>query len=109
MKIVKRGESLIFFCPGCQEEHGINLSWNFNSNFKNPTIIPSILLRTGHYAKNYKPGNGCWCTYNAEHSDNPASFKCTICHSYISNGQIQFLPDCTHSLAGQTVELPEVK
>ncbi len=29
------------------------------------------------------------------------------CHSFIEKGKIRFLPDCTHSLAGQTVDLPE--
>ena len=30
------------------------------------------------------------------------------CHSFIKDGQIQFLGDCTHSLAGQTVALPNL-
>jgi hypothetical protein len=29
------------------------------------------------------------------------------CHSFVTNGKIQFLADCTHKLAGQTVELPD--
>ena len=31
----------------------------------------------------------------------------TVCHSFVTDGRIQFLGDCTHSLAGQTVDLPE--
>jgi hypothetical protein len=31
------------------------------------------------------------------------------CHSFIRNGQIQFLSDCHHELAGKTVDLPEVE
>jgi len=27
------------------------------------------------------------------------------CHSFITDGQIKFLGDCTHELAGQTVAL----
>ncbi|TGV39244.1 ammonia monooxygenase, partial [bacterium M00.F.Ca.ET.168.01.1.1] len=27
------------------------------------------------------------------------------CHSFVTDGQIQFLSDCTHALAGQTVAL----
>ena len=30
-----------------------------------------------------------------------------VCHSFVVNGQIQFLPDCTHALAGQTVPIPD--
>lgn len=31
-----------------------------------------------------------------------------VCHSYVTNGRIQYLGDCTHELAGQTVDLPEL-
>lgn len=31
-----------------------------------------------------------------------------VCHSFVRDGQIEFLGDCTHSLAGQTVPLPSV-
>lgn len=30
-----------------------------------------------------------------------------ICHSFITDGEIQFLNDCTHKLAGHTVDLLE--
>jgi hypothetical protein len=29
------------------------------------------------------------------------------CHSFIRDGQIQFLDDCWHELKGQTVEIPD--
>jgi hypothetical protein len=32
-----------------------------------------------------------------------------LCHSFVRDGRIEFLSDCTHSLAGQTVELPEIE
>jgi hypothetical protein len=31
-----------------------------------------------------------------------------ICHSFVTDGKIQFLNDCTHSLKDQTVDLPDV-
>jgi hypothetical protein len=33
--------------------------------------------------------------------------KTMICHLFVTGGMIEYLPDCTHSLVGQTVELPE--
>jgi len=30
-----------------------------------------------------------------------------VCHSFVTDGRIQFLGDCTHTLAGQTVDLPD--
>ena len=29
------------------------------------------------------------------------------CHTFVTDGRIQFLGDCTHALAGQTVDLPD--
>lgn len=79
-----------FGCPGCGFEHIIRLhplpspSWDFNGSFDAPTLRPSIL--------SVFPADG----------DDPAE----VCHSFITDGQIQFLGDCTHELAGQTVPLP---
>ncbi|MNJ76318.1 hypothetical protein D3C77_735750 [compost metagenome] len=30
-----------------------------------------------------------------------------VCHSFVTDGRSQYLTDCTHALAGQTVDLPE--
>lgn len=30
-----------------------------------------------------------------------------VCHSFVTDGRIQFLADCTHDLAGLTVDLPD--
>ena len=30
-----------------------------------------------------------------------------VCHSFIKDGNIQYLNDCTHKLAGQTIEIPD--
>lgn len=29
------------------------------------------------------------------------------CHSFVTDGKIQFLGDCTHKLVGQVVDIPE--
>ena len=31
------------FCPGCNQTHSWNDSWNFNQDFFRPTISPSLL------------------------------------------------------------------
>lgn len=97
------GGHLSFFCPGCKEAHTVTIGrWTWNGDAEAPTLSPSVLVSTGHYAG---PGP-CWCTYNAEHHDEPVSFACALCHSFVRDGHIQFLGDCTHALAGQTVALP---
>jgi hypothetical protein len=31
-----------------------------------------------------------------------------VCHSFVTDGKIQYLSDCTHAMAGQTVDLLEI-
>ena len=79
-----------FHCPGCKTEHYISTSpefgavWQFNGDLDKPTVSPSLLWNAG--------------------GGNPTT---PICHSFIRDGKIQFLNDCTHDLKGQTVEIPE--
>jgi hypothetical protein len=103
-KIVLFQEYASFNCPGCNTSHTVSIKqWQWNGSASEPTFTPSILVKSGHYSR---PGD-CWCTFNAAHPDDPSKFTCFICHSYVTGGKIQFLPDCTHALKGQTVELPD--
>lgn len=61
-------------------------------------------MTSGHYVRS--PNAGCWCAWNKDHPDDPTKFKCGVCHSFVRAGRIEFLGDCTHALAGQTVPLP---
>ena len=80
--------SFKFICPGCNCEHVFNDTWKFNYDFENPTVKPSVLVRGFLGFKNEEPFYG-------------------TCHSYIKNGKIRFLEDCSHDLKNQTVELIE--
>ena len=95
---------LMFYCLGCEMHHGLIIrdvdesrltekdkkqyeknkkpKWSFNGNFELPTFTPSINVLD-------EDGN-------------------TICHSFIVDGKIQYLPDCKHSLAGKTINLPDL-
>ena len=77
----------IFWCPGCLCGHGWTASWTFNGDLVKPTISPSLLV-TGGGVGGAKPFEGTG-----------------RCHSFVRDGQIQFLDDCTHALRGQTVAL----
>lgn len=81
MKIRRAGNQLLFFCPGCQSPHGPDTSWSFNGDVDRPTLRPSVLV-----------------------TQPPTPMRC---HSFVTDGRIEFLSDCTHSLAGQTVDLPD--
>jgi hypothetical protein len=96
-----------FQCPGCKDSHHVAVpGWDFNGNMEKPTFSPSLLVRCGHYIPNHQ--GSCWCTFNAERPDDPAPFNCYQCHSYIRDGRIEFLGDCSHPLAGQTVDMPDI-
>lgn len=101
---------ITFWCPGCNKSHQIRVGegsgprWQWNNDVDKPTFTPSILVTNGHYSPRWD-GTSCWCTYNKEHPDD-ATFNCSCCHSFITDGNIQFLSDCSHALAGQTVPLP---
>jgi hypothetical protein len=103
--------TLTFQCPGCGYAHSVDLPrWTFNGDLAMPTLSPSLLIKSGHYASHFNAEEDtCWCKYNEEHPDKKAPFACGICHSFVNEGRIQFLNDCTHSLAGQTVDLPELE
>jgi hypothetical protein len=105
------GEKYVtFVCPGCKNHHtlpvGDGAKWQFNGNMESPTIRPSILARSGHYAYGVpEGGEGCYCNWAERHDGEEAPFQCFVCHSFVTDGHIQFLNDCTHELRGQTVQL----
>lgn len=104
------GGRVAFMCPGCRELHQLAVAgdkrpaWDFNYDYDRPTFSPSVLVKSGHYVSGQE-GKDCWCTYEQRLGE-PPPFKCSVCHSFVRDGQIQFLGDCTHELAGQTVDLP---
>lgn len=98
------GGGFSYMCA-CGDHHNVTKGWQFNGNMERPTFAPSVLVRTGHYVGG-KPAVGCWCDYEARLGE-PAPFNCYLCHSFVRDGMIQFLSDCTHPLAGQTVPMPD--
>lgn len=109
----------MIMCPACECGHLFNTLkddaapnrsvWTFNASVDKPTFRASMLVKSGHYASGQKKSDGeCWCTYEARYGK-PAPFSCSICHSFVTDGRIEFLKDCTHALAGQTVDLPDWK
>jgi len=80
------GKLYLFRCVGCQSTHPVevcedNKGWAWNGSFDKPTFTPSLLV---------------WGSRDE-----------VRCHSFITDGKIQYLMDCFHDLKGQTVEIPE--
>ena len=88
-------------CEGCKHGHVYDSRWTFNGDVDNPTFTPSYLSKYKH-PKGYD-------------NDNPAPKGWTgekveeVCHSFVTNGKIQYLSGCTHQYAGQTLDLPDFK
>lgn len=94
LRVVSDGNNTLgyaFWCPGCDSahevwiKHGNRDRWAFDGNVNAPTFSPSVLCRWAH---------------------GPAH-EPRVCHSFVRTGRIEYLSDCTHALAGQTVDLPE--
>ena len=78
-------------CPACTEVDDGSLhlfynkmndgspGWVFNGDHEKPTFRPSMLSQNSR----------------------------TRCHSLVTEGKIQYLVDCTHNMAGQTMDLPD--
>lgn len=95
----------MFWCPGCDGAHQVGVGegpgprWGYNGDPETPTFTPSILVR------------GIQPITDEERdkimSGERVEKRPLVCHSFVTDGRIQFLADCTHALAGQTVELPD--
>lgn len=102
---------LMFWCPGCECTHGVlvrtgegpcDVVWGWNGSVDAPTFAPSVLVRwfkTSELGERQIRERSLQLGQRADGSD-------VVCHSFVVAGQIQFLADCTHALAGQTVPLP---
>jgi len=84
-KVDKR---LVWYCPGCKSHHEVPVAgpkaWKWDGNVQNPTLHPSVLI---DYGPNPPP-------------DRPAR-----CHCFVREGRIEFLSDCSHVLAGYTMDM----
>jgi hypothetical protein len=109
-------QGLTFLCPGCGSHHSVRVGaadgrpvWGWNGSYETPTLTPSVLVREGHYARDGEQPGNCYCDFAERYPEQPPmKWKCGRCHSFVTDGRIQFLGDCTHALAGQTVDLPEL-
>lgn len=89
---------------GTRMENGAG--WGWNGSMDKPTFTPSILVRSKEMTAKGWRDHESWTNKEIECPDQFDSID-TVCHSFVTDGKIQFLGDCTHKLAGQTVELPD--
>jgi hypothetical protein len=89
------------WCPACNQLHEFAVDqpfrngarWTYNGNPIAPTFSPSmnIKINTPDMGVSYQP-----------------DIDSSVCHYFLQGGRIQYLGDCTHAMAGQTVDLPDI-
>ncbi len=95
----KIGQHCWVWCPGCQEMHAPIIP---NEDGTKPPTGPCWTWngrRDEHFG--VEPSYLCW------HGEKDG-VKTGVCHSFIRDGHWQFLGDCSHHLAGQTVRMVPV-
>jgi hypothetical protein len=96
-------EGLSYYCQGCENNHTIKTTgagaWGWNGDVDMPVFTPSVLV-----------------TYPAvpdaeeEFKERRAERRC---HTFVGcngakPGEVIFLSDCTHALAGQVHPMPDL-
>lgn len=84
--------SMFWFCPGCDTLHPIYVNtpdrkgpkWDWNGSLENPTFSPSFLTQWNQGDEKF------------------------VCHTFIREGKVEYLSDCTHELKGTTINLPDI-
>lgn len=109
--------NLMFECPGCGLGHivyvgtGPGPRWTWNDSLEKPTFNPSLKVQWNGMTE---AGKKRMETFLLERGRYPTVDEVPydlrhVCHSFIRDGQIEFLSDCTHPHAGKTLPLPEVE
>lgn len=106
-------QELMFWCPGCDGIHMIRHGecprpgWTWNGSVDRPTFSPSILVSGTKITEKGRAEIRAWSDAGYPKHEGAFDSVPNICHSFVTDGRIRFLSDCTHALAGQTVDLPE--
>jgi hypothetical protein len=86
------------WCPACASLHAFAVlsantrgaKWAWDGEAALPSFLPSMKITWGRQA------------------DPACNVAGGCCHYVLTKGRITFCPDCTHALAGQVVDLPDL-
>ena len=90
-------EGLTYWCQGCESAHGICTkgpsAWGWNGDVERPVFTPSVLTT--------------W------EGGPPERRVKEVCHTFVGcngaqPGEVIFLSDCTHALAGTVQPFPDL-
>lgn len=112
-------EGLTYFCQGCDSIHTIktkgNGAWGWNCDVGKPVFTPSVLLTSTRLTDKGNADLEAWREAGYPARDAPFESVPYVCHSFVGcngaqPGEVIFLGDCTHALAGRVLpfaDLPE--
>lgn len=102
-------EGVTYYCQGCNSAHSIKTkgggAWGWNGDVEKPVFTPSVLV-TGFE----KPTDDEIDRIMAGEKIERRPLRC---HTFVGcngaqPGEVIFLGDCTHALAGQTWPFPDL-
>lgn len=109
-------KGLSYWCQGCNELHGINYeggtagaNWTWNGDMDKPVFSPSVLYQRDMWTPPVNSENieqwraAPWEQHQVKH----------VCHTFVGcngaqPGEVIFLGDCTHALAGTVQPFPDL-
>ena len=98
-KVRVQGDSFWLWCPACDDAHRISNAWGWNGDTERPTFTPSIRV-----------GGVQWAESESFHkpSHKVGAGEQIVCHSFLTDGVWNYLGDCTHDKAGQSVPMVDL-
>lgn len=113
-KIVVVAGWATFYCPGCECDHSIPVEegtnakpWGYNGNVDAPTFTPSLLRKSTKLTELGERQYDSYLIDNKMPESGELDNVPVVCHTFVTDGKIQYLGDCTHALANQTIDLPD--
>ena len=106
------GGILLYHCQGCGHAHqvwvgeGSGPRWGWNGDIERPTFTPSVLVTGRDFTDKGEAAFKAWHDAGCPKPAPEFESADVRCHTFITDGRVQFLSDCTHALAGQTLDLP---
>ena len=112
----EQGRVLMHWCPGCGRRHAFEIEkpnssgsvWSWNGSIEAPSFSPSMHITSSVPAVSGAELKAILLRRQAGEQVEIPYHRITICHYYLREGRIEFLSDSGHTLAGQSVDLPDI-
>lgn len=110
-------EGVTYFCQGCNSSHTIKTkgegAWTWNGDSNCPVFGPSVLVRGRRFTNKGAEDHAAWVDAGCPKPTPEFDAHDFCCHTFVGcngaqPGEVIFLSDCTHSLAGTIQPFPEL-